>query len=284
MDNKILNVVPGLHDERDFFTRVVRSARATAAAGSTRIDLRPLFPPVYDQLSLGSCTANAACAVQAYNQKQFQGIPSPVLLSRLFEYFSSRTNKASDTGATIKDAVAALASLGSCPESQWPYDIRKYAQQPPHDCYVSAASNRISQYARVPQTRSAFEAALSAGMPIVFGVAVYESFGRVNANGLVPVPNTRKERLLGGHALVIVGYDNSNPSNPLFIVRNSWGLRWGDKGYCYMPYAYILDRNLAFDPWTFLNKNVPVGTPVSSPTHTLHIVDPRHLFEDEEQE
>jgi len=279
MDNKVLNVVPGLHDERDFFTRVVRSGSRSAP---TKIDLRPLFPPVYDQLSLGSCTANAACAVQAYNQKQFQGIPNPVLLSRLFEYFSSRTNKASDTGATIKDAVAALATLGSCPETQWPYDIRKYAQQPPHECYVSAASNRISQYARVPQTRSSFEAALSAGMPIVLGVAVYESFGRTRADGFVPVPNPATERLLGGHALVIAGYDVSNPSNPFFIVRNSWGTRWGNNGYCYVPYAYFLDRNLAFDSWTFLNKNVPVGTPISSPSHTVHLVNPRDLFEEEE--
>jgi C1A family cysteine protease len=53
--------------------------------------------------------------------------------------------------------------------------------------------------------------------------------------------------MLGGHAVLAVGYDDNAQR---FIVRNSWGRRWGIAGYFTMPYAYLADDNLAADFWT----------------------------------
>ena len=81
----------------------------------------------------------------------------------------------------------------------------------------------------------------------MFGFSVYESFmsPEVAKTGKVPLP-PRGEQLLGGHAVLAVGYDDSIQS---FIVRNSWGPKWGMKGYCTMPYGYLTDPQLARDFW-----------------------------------
>lgn len=276
IQTKILNVVRGVHDERDHFAAAVRTASRATVAATLRVDLRGDMPAVYDQGTIGSCTANAACAIHTYNQKRFKETPSPILLSRLFEYYASRADKSRDTGATLKDAVMALASLGACRESLWVYDTRKFSTQPPHNCYADATAFRIAQYARVPQSSQSFEAVLSAGMPILIGIAVYESFGRVGRNGRVAIPNPRTERLLGGHALVVVGFDRTDAANPIFIVRNSWGVSWGDRGDCYIPYRYLMDRSLCFDPWTFTNR-ASTAMP-SSAAFRIQLVNPRDLF------
>ncbi len=64
--------------------------------------------------------------------------------------------------------------------------------------------------------------------------------------GNMPMPKSG-ENPIGGHAVLAVGYDNEDR---VFIVRNSWGEGWGDAGYFYMPYAYLLDDNLSDDLWT----------------------------------
>jgi len=88
---------------------------------------------------------------------------------------------------------------------------------------------------------------LADGFPFEFGFSVYESFesDQVARTGLVPMPK-RGESLLGGHAVVGVGYDQATER---LIVRNSWGVGWGDKGYFYLPFAYASNRNLSDDFW-----------------------------------
>ena len=92
------------------------------------------------------------------------------------------------------------------------------------------------------------KACLTEGYPFVFGFSVYESFEseEVATRGIMPIP-AKNEKLLGGHAVIAVGYDNSKQS---FIIRNSWGTKWGIKGYFYMPYSYITDSNKSDDFWT----------------------------------
>ena len=89
------------------------------------------------------------------------------------------------------------------------------------------------------------------GFPIVFGISVYESFEseEVAKTGIVQLPE-KTEKMLGGHAIVIVGYDQEKH---LFIFRNSWGEDWGDKGYGYLPFEYVCDKDLASDFWV-VNK------------------------------
>lgn len=89
---------------------------------------------------------------------------------------------------------------------------------------------------------------LASGYPFVFGFSVYESFESqaVAQTGIVPMPSPN-EQLLGGHAVLAVGYDDEQGR---FIVRNSWGKDWGMEGYFTIKYDYLLNDNLADDFWT----------------------------------
>ncbi len=156
--------------------------------------------------------------------------------------------------AAPPEVVAALPSSvdlrDECPEDSWKYDTAEFAVQPPADCYQEAANNKALSYQRVPQTLTSLKGCLAHGHPVVFGFQVYESFEsqQVASTGDVPLPSTG-EQLLGGHAVMAVGYDDSTSR---FLVRNSWGANWGQAGYCTMPYPYLTESNLANDFWTML--------------------------------
>lgn len=214
-------------------------------------DMRPWCPHIWDQDALGSCTGFGIAGMMNILMrdkrpdpvKEFQ--PSP-----LFIYYCERVIEGTvneDSGAMIRDGIKAVAKWGVCDIKTWPYDIKKFAVKPPLSAYTKAKKNTIDSYARVPQNELAIRTALSQGYPVVFGFSVYESFESksVSKTGIVPMPKPN-EALLGGHCVVLVGYDHPKRR---FICRNSWGLKWGDKGYFYMPYEYILNPNLASDFW-----------------------------------
>ena len=211
-------------------------------------DLRPQCPGVYDQQSLGSCTANAIAAAIEFDRKK-QGL-SDIMPSRLFIYFNERVMEHtvfSDSGAMIRDGIKSVNRQGVCPESEWAYDIAQYATRPPSQCYTDALKDRALSYQRVQRNLGQMKACLAGGYPWIFGFTVYESFesSQVAATGNVPMPS-QDESVLGGHAVVCCGYQDDKQH---FIVRNSWGDTWGDNGYFYMPYAYLMNRQLSSDFW-----------------------------------
>jgi C1A family cysteine protease len=212
------------------------------------IDLRKNCPPIYNQGELGSCTANAiACAIQYDEIKQNLENNVP---SRLFIYYNERDiegNTDRDTGASLRDGVKCINNIGYCNETIWPYDITKFIEKPTQECYDYARKHKSISYKRVQQDEIHIKSVLNLGFPIVFGISVYESFESENVakSGIVPLPKN-DERMLGGHAIVLVGYDEEKR---LFTFRNSWGENWGDKGYGYLPYEYVCDKNLSTDFW-----------------------------------
>jgi C1A family cysteine protease len=212
------------------------------------VDLRSECPPVYDQGQLGSCTGNAiAGAIEFDQRKQGNKEFTP---SRLFIYYNERVIErtvSQDSGAQVRDGIKSVATLGAPPETDWPYDIQKFAQKPPAAAYTDALQDIVSSYARVAQVLTQMQGCLAEGYPFVFGFSVYESFESeaVAQTGIVPMP-APGEAVVGGHCVVAVGYDNAKRA---FIIRNSWGTNWGMKGYCLMPYEYLI-RPLASDFWT----------------------------------
>jgi len=213
------------------------------------IDLRAELPVPYDQGSLGSCTANAIAAAIQFDQAK-QGL-SVTMPSRLFIYYNERAIEHtvnSDAGAMIRDGIKSVAGIGVCSEALWAYDIEKFAQKPPDSCYQDGLKHLALKYKRITQHLSKMQACLAEGYPFVAGITVYQSFEspHVSQTGMVPMP-AQDEQALGGHAVLAVGYDNGKQ---MFIFRNSWGTDWGDKGYGYLPYTYLLDSNLADDFWT----------------------------------
>ncbi len=215
----------------------------------TAVDLRSDCPPVYDQGQLGSCTANAIAGAIEFDQRK-QGLAAFVP-SRLFIYYNERTIEGTvgqDSGAQIRDGIKSVAQLGAPPETDWPYDITKFSSPPPDTAFLSAKQDIVTSYSAVAQDLMQMQGCLASGYPFVFGFSVYESFesADVAATGVVPMPASG-ERLMGGHAVLAVGYDDSKRS---FIVRNSWGADWGVKGYCFMPYEYLITPNYSDDFWT----------------------------------
>lgn len=237
---------PDLPDQRDYTYSAPVTALQTLPP---KVDLRPKCPPVYDQGQLGSCTANAIGAAFQFDQKK-QGLKD-FIPSRLFIYYNERDIEGTtdhDSGAMIRDGVKSVNKQGVCPETMLPYDISNFTQKPPQTAYTEALKHVANQYSRVARTLQQMKGCLASGFPFVFGFTVYDSFEspKVAQTGVVPLPGPG-EQVLGGHAVVAVGYDE--PSHR-FIVRNSWGTGWGIKGYFTMPYSYLLDANLSDDFWT----------------------------------
>lgn len=244
---------PDLPDARDYlYAASVHRARDAQGmkALPPLIDLStsPHMPPIADQGDLGSCTAFATCAAFDYLDS-VSGRPF-VAPSHLFQYWNSRSlehTTAEDSGASVRDAIKVTGSIGMCPETMWPYDIAKFRTRPPKPCYTTAYGYVVHEYLRVDSTNlTELRTCLAAGYPVVFGATLYASFEKPNSRGEISMPKAR-EKVLGGHAQVIVGYDDNRR---MFKVRNSWGTDWAENGYEWMPYGYLTNLNLADDFWT----------------------------------
>jgi len=244
---------PDLPDHRDYLY-----ASAWTGALPESVDLRKTCPPIYNQTSLGSCTANASGGSAHYEMLQ-NGLPA-YCPSRLFIYYNTRKIEGTvgeDSGATIRGTIKSLATYGFCDEKLWPYDIRKFTKAPPANAYAAASQNKLAavQYMRVAQTERGLKECLAAGNTVVFGFTIYDGFesAEVAKTGIADLPKPG-EKALGGHAVTLVGYENAQKR---FLVRNSWGTGWGMQGYFVIPFSYLTNPRLAADFWCI--KTIPGG-------------------------
>ena len=238
--------IPDLPDERD---HIYAAPPQYLTALPPAADLRSQCPGMYDQGMLGSCTANAIGGAIEFDRLK-QKLPDFVP-SRLFIYYNERVIEGtveSDSGAQIRDGIKSVASQGVCPEPEWPYDISRFTQKPSAQAYKDAITDRAVSYQSLVQDPNQMKGCIASGYPFVFGFTVYESFESpgVAQNGHAPMPSFG-ERAIGGHAVMAVGYDDTHQ---WFLVRNSWGTRWGMAGYFTMPYAYLIQSGLSSDFWT----------------------------------
>lgn len=252
MKNKNFGWKPDFPDKRDKLYSSIKKQIPIP----NKVDLRLQCSPVEDQGDLGSCTAQALVAnleflllIQAKKDKTQRSVEGKSYydLSRLFVYYNERVIEGSvneDAGAQIRDGIKTLAKQGACVEDLWPYKIEDFAKKPKPECYKDAKLRKILKYHRLI-TLSDMVNCLADGYPFVYGFTVYESFDSppVAKTGVVNMP-AKKEGVLGGHAVMAVGYDKDIER---FIVRNSWGKKWGRDGYFTMPFEYI--ETLADDFW-----------------------------------
>ena len=230
------------------------------------VDLRQYCSKIEDQGALGSCTANAAVGIIEYYERRAFG--KHIDASRLFLYKATRNllHWTGDTGAFLRTTMGAMVLFGCPPEEFWPYNISDFDKEPSSFCYAFAQNYQAIRYFRLDPPGTAKKTLLDRirillqyGLPSMFGFTVFSSIRQAASNGMIPYP-APGERVLGGHAIVAVGYDNNKKiknatsgkeTKGAFLIRNSWGTGWGDSGYGWLPYEYVL-HGMAVDWWSLL--------------------------------
>lgn len=205
------------------------------------VDLREGMPAVYDQGALGSCTAQAvAGAIEYLGRREGLDLDTPSRLALYFDGRAARGHVLEDDGAVLIDVVSAAAFNGFASESAWPYDVTRYAAPPPAHYRDVARRTRLVNVEALAHDLGTLLSTLAAGYPVAFGATVFRSFEAVGADGVVPLPDGAEPEL-GGHAMLVVGYDR--PAGH-FLVRNSWGEGFGLGGHAWIPFAYLIDAIL----------------------------------------
>lgn len=248
------------------------NAAAIPATLATTADLRAWCSPIENQGALGSCTANAGVGLVEYYERRAFG--KHIDASRLFLYKTTRNllKWTGDTGAFLRTTMESMVLFGVPPEDYWPYTTAAPAfdQEPSAFCYAFAQNFQAINYYRLDPpgtTRAALlsriKTNLAAGLPSMFGFTVYQSYNQAGTTGKLPYP-TPGEKIVGGHAIVAVGYDDAmkiknanagaSETTGALLIRNSWGTGWGAGGYGWLPYAYVLN-GLAVDWWSLIKQD-----------------------------
>lgn len=268
--------------EQSIASKLVSQQTEVIPPVATQIDNRKYCTPIKNQGTIGSCTAFAAVGMYEYLEKKTNGKfleGSELFVYKLTRYIMSQRGQngdgAGDTGAFIRNALGCLVYYGVPPAEIYPYDVTKFDEEPPTRVYIMAQNYQVLEYFRLdydikdPHTNlNRIKEWSAKGFPIQFGFTVYKSaLAQSQTTGAIAYPSNN-DSVIGGHSVVIVGYDdNKNIGNTdngknttgAFIIRNSWGVEWGEKGYGYLPYEYILSgHGLAQDFWCIV-KNEYIG-------------------------
>jgi C1A family cysteine protease len=228
---------------------LLQSARQAVEVASLpkSVDLRQLCTPIRAQGKEESCTGFAAAAFRETSYVAKTGVLLPYYLAPAYLYGWTRINDGTfpkDSGASLAGEFAVLQQRGVCPESYLPYNTDP--EEGPNPVADTAAQPfRIDEPVQVNwQVPNIVKSVLASRQTVAIGFSVYKSFESPDKHGVVPMPKRATEKLLGGHGVLVCGYDDAKS---YWIIRNQWGEDWGDHGYCYMPYGY---ESFWMEAWT----------------------------------
>jgi C1A family cysteine protease len=242
------DVTEGLKVSRPWLTPVhVNKVNKVKDVNSVDLSLTSNRTPIIDQGALGSCGECSALSALAYQTRK-QGIKIGNVFSILFLYYNVRAREgtiSTDSGSQLSDVMLCLQHQGVCSSALWPYNINKFRDRPTTECYNNGMKHMVSKFYKIHQTIDNIKQTLIKGFTIVFGFIVYSSFesNYTLSTGKMIMPK-KGESILGGHAVEMVGF---NDRTQYVKFKNSWGVDCGDKGYFYMPYAYVLNPQYASD-------------------------------------
>ncbi len=229
-----------------------------------KVDLREWCSPIEDQDWIKSCTACAGMGLIEYFQRRAFG--KHIDGSRLFLYKVTRNliSGQGDSGAFLRDTMKAMVLFGIPPEEYWPYLPEKFDDEPPAFCYAFAQNYKAMRYFRIDPPGSMPEEVLAnlkkflaSDLTVMFGFSAFSSIPKRNDGRSVITVPVKGERLIGGHAVVAVGYDDNYKAGEdkgAVLIRNSWGTKWGENGYGWLPYKYI-ELGLAVDFWSLVHAD-----------------------------
>ena len=243
--NKVLNVKKSERDERDYILEILVGVNNLNKSSSI-CDYRNDLLEVRDQGSQGTCYAQSAACMKEWQEKKDYGLNeylSPQFFYNNRNYWNDDKQDGNDinedNGMTGRDVMRILKDIGICKESEYPYFKIEKASEIPIEIYNSASKNKISSYARI-YSIDGLKHSLKYNGPCLITVPVF------NYGNEMWVQNNDEE-MMGGHAMTVVGY---NDIEKHFIIRNSWGSNWNDKGYCYYKYN---DWGLHWELWTTID-------------------------------
>lgn len=260
MEKRATGWIRDVPDTRDYDAKdIVEAITLGKAPAPGKVDGREFCSPIEDQGPIGSCTAQSVVGMAEYLERRLYD--RHVDASRLFLYKMARQldGMVGDTGAQLRTAMKAFRIFGAPPERYWPYDIRKFDDDPPAFVFALGQAWQALEYVRIDiEGRSREECLflmkqlLSERHPLVLGFLLFDygtNYGEFAMPKKGQIPH-------GGHAIMLCGYDDDREigeSKGALLLRNSWGVKWGENGYGWLPYDYIL-KHLTADIWTLLRK------------------------------
>jgi C1A family cysteine protease len=275
-----------VHARHPLVRKAVAGLAAPRPALPASADLRRWCGRVRFQGGLPTCNAHVvASLIEYFERRAFGKVIEP---SRLFLFRVAKNFARADdaTPVYIRQTMGVLKMIGVPPEKFWPYpklkkdaagqypmDDPKLHEEPTPFCYALAADYQAITYYRLDPRDADGQLTITpralldevrlhvaSGIPMTMGVPLYRDTvtqSWTNSPGVIPYPGP-KDVSLGGHALVAVGYDDAKTvprvgkragTKGALLVQNSWGRQWGEKGFGWLPYEYLL-RDRARDFWT----------------------------------
>lgn len=208
--------------------------------------LQQFMPPVKDQKDLGACTAFTGTEDREAIARQYES-KSPIL-SPLFLYYKEREIDGSldqgDCGSTGETSCRALNQFGICEESDDPYNTSNF-ERPPNQTQLTNALNWKAGAYHTIYSLEDLKLCVNSGYRFRMGMLVFDSFENdINSSGLMPIPNARKESVLGGHEILGYAYDDTikcpGANSPgAALIRNSWSASWGKSGDFWISYELL---------------------------------------------
>ena len=215
----------------------------TPVLNDRTVDLRKGFPPVFDQGYSNSCTANAITSVAFFHEKK--GNKNSKLISRSDLYHQSTIHKHKDKGASLKRSMDVLSNEGLCDEKFWPYHWKNVLSDPPDICVRNRKQHSTLKPFNIPSNSKCIAYAVRTNHPVVIGTVLTQSFYRKDRSD-----HKQYDPIVSKHAMVVVGVTHHDD---YFIIRNSWGNTWNDKGHIVVPRQFI-DTSV-LQAWTLTPLN-----------------------------
>jgi C1A family cysteine protease len=204
------------------------------------VDLSAKMPAVGDQGQESSCVAWAsAYALRGYEARRDQWSSIAPKTSNPARNFSpsfvyNQTNGGRDAGSAIPAVLSLMHQKGSATLADMPYTAGQYRAQPSAAAFADAAHYKLSTYGYIaPADINSMKVQLAQGLPVILAINVYANFFNLGPNQIYSGPSGA---LQGGHAVALVGYDDSKAA---FKVINSWGTSWGTAGYGWISYSAL---------------------------------------------